>query len=83
MFQFVSEESRSKNCFVMLANDQLMYDEIYKFLKRIICHAICYEKHKRFTHQLKYIISKKNEPVLLFKTNNVGIETFPVCCCYG
>lgn len=82
MFQFVSEESRSKNCFVMLANDQLIYDEIYKFLKRIICHAICYEKHKLFTRQLN-IISKKNEPVLLFKTNNVGIETFPVCCCYG
>ena len=82
MFQFVSEESRSKNCFVMLANDQLMYDEIYKFLKRIMCHAICYEKHKHFTHQLN-IISKKNEPVLLFKTNNVGIETFPVCCGYG
>ena len=59
----------------MLANDQLMYDEIYKFLKRIICHAICYlyEKHKVFAHQLN-IISKKNEPVLLFKTNNLGNE---------
>ena len=66
MFQFVSEESRSKNCFVMLANDQLMYDEIYKFLKRLICHAIyyLYEKHKVFAHQLN-IIFKKNEPVLL------------------
>lgn len=52
----------------MLANDQLMYDEIYKFLKRIICHAICL-----FVHQLN-IISKKNEPVLLFKTNNLGNE---------
>ena len=66
MFQFVSEESRSNNCFVMLANDQLMYDEIYKFLKRLICHAIyyLYEKHKVFAHQLN-IIFKKNEPVLL------------------
>ena len=61
----------------MLANDQLMYDEIYKFLKRLISHAICYlyEKHKLFAHQLN-IISKKNEPVyvLLFKTNNLGNE---------
>ena len=68
----------------MLANHyQLMYDEIYKFLKRLICHTICYlyEKHKLFAHQLN-IISKKNEIVLLFKTNNSGIETFPVCCCY-
>ena len=50
----------------MLANDQLMYDEIYKFLKRLICHAIyyLYEKHKVFAHQLN-IIFKKNEPVLL------------------
>ena len=66
MFQFVSEESRSNNCFVMLGNDQLMYDEIYKFLKRLICHAIyyLYEKHKVFAHQLN-IIFKKNEPVLL------------------
>lgn len=61
----------------MLANDQLMYDEIYEFLKRIICHAIKAATFMKsticFSHQLN-IISKNNEPVLLFKTNNLGIE---------
>ena len=35
----------------MLANDQLMYDEIYKFLKRLICHAIAtFMKSTNFLH---------------------------------
>jgi len=45
-------------------------------------YLLPFMKSTNFCHIID-IISKKNEPVLLFKTNNVGIETFSVCCCYG